>query len=121
MCHVSFPLLIIFSNLIPTGQKDIVNEIDKKRYLADRLAENTTSYPSWIINILKRFDFKHDRNKEYQDNLNNTLKYIMNYNPNILNDVLKIDLQIESNFYTGEYIKNHLQENKYFTFMCLYT
>lgn len=75
---------IIFSNKIQNGKSDIVNTIPNKTYISDRLLSSDT-ISSTLERFLERFDFKMDRNKSYEENMNNAIQYIMSYNPNLLN------------------------------------
>lgn len=92
--------VVMFSNKYKNGEKDNLSVLPNKKYITDKLLEPpvTDNFKS----ILKRFDFTFTRDKLWNDNLLDSLKYIMNYNPNLMKDAYSSLCNIEYRYYSGK-------------------
>lgn len=105
--------MIVFSNKTKNGEKDNINIVPNKAYITNKLINPpiTDNFKS----ILKRFDFDYTRNKTYENNLLDSLKYIMNYNPNLMKDSYKSLCNIEFRYYTGAELRKLADDKNYVT------
>lgn len=88
---------------------DNINVPPNRSHIFNRLnVDNTYDY---MKTLSIPFDFKFDRNLEYDQNIRKALDYIMEYNGNIMQDIYKEVSNIKSLRYTGKQIKV-LQDDK---------
>lgn len=71
--------------------------------------------PDYILELARSFDFKFDRNKSYEKNIEEALIYIMTYNSNLMNDVYKEASNIYTRLYKGKEINSMKNEKGYIT------
>lgn len=103
--------VIVFSNKYKNGQKDNLSVIPNRNYIADKILNPPIT--DNFKNILKRFNFEYTRDKSYENNLLDSLKYIMNYNPNLMKDSYKSLCNIEYKYYTGKELSKLADDKKY--------
>jgi len=97
----------IFYDLTLYNPKDNLLRIEEKGYLFDKFKNKQDSAYSQLI---EPFDFKYDKNLSYQQNLINSLNYIMSYNSSLMNSVYEDKSPITIKKYSGNYI-NSLKDN----------
>ena len=104
-------ILILFSNKTKNGEKDNLSVLPNKKYITDKLLEPPLT--DNFKGIIERFDFSFTRDKLWEDNLLDSLKYIMNYNPNLMKDAYLPLCNIEYRYYTGQDLWNLADEKRY--------
>lgn len=58
------------------------------------------------------FDFEYDREKTFEENIMDSLKYIMSYNPNLMDATYKKETNVIVEHYTGQYFHNRINSSK---------
>lgn len=78
--------------------------------------ERNNKIPQYVADLNKEFDFNYDRFTSYEENVYNSLKYIMDYNSGLLNQVYKNKSNILSRRYSGKSVKERLDDKNIFRF-----
>ena len=87
--------------------KDNIEGVANKDYIADTIL--TTNGSQKYMNVLnKEFNFEFEPMYEYTRNINESLDYIMKYNPLLLSNYYKSKSNIVIKTYTGEELKKKL-------------
>ena len=94
--------------------KDNIQNIKNKRQLASTIRSDN-KVPDFLVKLNEGFDFNYDRKLSYEENVYNSLDYIMKYNSGLLNDVYKDKSNIISRVYTGTHINSKMDDNGYVT------
>lgn len=94
--------------------KEHINSINNKKSLVEEIM-NTNQVPEFISQLNEKFDFKYNRKKSYEENIFNSLNYIMNYNSSLLNNVYKEKSNIVSRLYKGKDIISKMDFKGYVT------
>jgi len=95
------------------SKDNILNIINKQAAISSMTSG--TDIPSHLANFYQDFDFQFDKNMSYSDNISVALKYIMFYNPALLNDIYKDINKIKVREYTGSYILGLADSSGYVT------
>ena len=95
-----------------TSLDNINNPINKENVIS-RLKRD--EIPEYILELAKSFDFSFDRNKTYEENINEALIYIMTYNTQLINEVYKESSNIHIRLYKGKEINSIKNEKGYVT------
>lgn len=66
--------------------------------------------PKHIKYLSESFDFKYDKSLSYEENIYNTLNYIMKYNSSMLDDIYRKKSNIISKTFTGKQIKANMDK-----------
>lgn len=78
-------------------------DLDRKSII-ELLKSTPKDSEAWndiVAPLINTFDFDHDRDTEYQENLNNAMKYITRYDFGMLKDLFVQNTNIKSFAYTG--------------------
>ena len=88
-----------------------------KTYITQSISQYTDEEGKAIANSLTTpFDFDHTRHLTYDENIDNSIKYITNYDFSLWKDAYLDGLPIQSLTYTGEEFKNLSDNNGYIHF-----
>lgn len=79
----------------------------------DIISGNHHNYIDYVKNI---FNFSHSRNMTYDENVTNSINYILKYNPSLFNKSYLRLATIESASYSGEEVSNMINEKNQITF-----
>lgn len=110
---LSLDYKIFFFKKSNKSASNIQTIVNKKR-LAKEMAINN-KIPDHISKLNNKFDFRYNRDLSYEENVYNTLEYIMKYNSGLLNNVYKDKSNIISRVYTGTEINAKMDDNGYVT------
>lgn len=102
---------ILFSNLYESGDFDNVMQIENKNTMANLIANNKIDPP--LDKFLTKFDFDYNRNKSYDQNIIDAVKYVFEYNPNLLNLHYQYISDIKPLYYTGFEIRKLIDTDGY--------
>lgn len=91
---------------------NLTNPINKDNIIS-RLKRSEV--PQHILQLAESFDFKFDRDKEYEENITEALIYIMAYNSRLMNDIYKQSSNIYTRLYKGKDINKLKDEKGYVT------
>lgn len=101
--NISYSNTYLDDLVLPEVQNDIITEI---------LSNGTTTfeYLNYIRNV---FNFDHLRSLSYRDNIDNSIKYIMEYNTSLFDPVIETTSTIDTITYYGRDIKKMIREDGY--------
>lgn len=102
-----------FYDLSNSGIIDNSMNVGNKDYLAKTMVD-TNSSQKYMQILAKDFDFEFEPTFSYETNINNVLETIMQYNPDLMNEVYKRESNIVIKTYTGKYI-NKIADKGYVT------
>lgn len=105
---------ILFYYLGSNENKDNLMTIDNKQAVINDIINNFES-PDYILKLKDNFDFNYNNKDKYENNILKSLKYIMNYNPLLMENVYKNLSKIESKYYTGKQLKNLMNDKNIVT------
>lgn len=94
--------------------KDNIQGIVNKHDIAIGCVINN-KIPEYITRLNEKFDFNYNKNISYEENVYNSLNYIMKYNSGLLNTVYKDKSNISSRVYTGIEINSKMDNKGYVT------
>lgn len=89
--------------------KDNIYSIKNPNGLLEYI-KTTKVVPQYARDLSESFDFKYDRNISYEENVYNTLNYIMKYNSSLLDNIYKKKSNIVSKLFTGKQIKSNMDK-----------
>ena len=92
--------------------KDHINFINSKKNLSTNILL-TNEVPEFMNRLTEKFDFKYNRKLSYEENVYNSLDYIMRYNSGLLNNVYKEKSNIVNRLYKGKDIIAKMDDNGY--------
>lgn len=69
--------------------------------------------PKYVKDLSESFEFKYNKNLPYEENVYNTLDYIMKYNSGLLDSIYKDKSNIISKLFTGKQIKANMDKFGY--------
>lgn len=102
---------ILFSNKYESGDMDNVMSVENKSIISTALLNSTIG--SNMNRYLQRFDFSYDRKKSYEQNISDSIQYIMSYNPNLMNLHFEDISNVKSVYYSGKELKDIIESDGY--------
>lgn len=105
----------IFYYLDTNKSKDNIYKIKNQNKLIEEI-NSTNTVPEYMKKLNESFNFNYEDHVEYENNLMNSLNYIMKYNSDLIFDeVYSDDNKIVSRVYTGKEIKDKMANTGYVT------
>ncbi len=101
--NISYSNTYLDDLVLPEVQNDIVTEI---------LSGGETTY-EYLEYIRKVFDFDHIRTLTYDKNINNSIKYILEYNSSLFDDTMEIMTTIDTVTYYGRELIKMIRDDGY--------
>jgi len=95
-----FVSILAFAYKIGNTPKDNENTIINKNIATNRLLANQNI--DFFNSISERLDFEMTNSKDIETNMSNSLRYIMDYNPQLMNQIYKTKSNISTQSYTGK-------------------
>lgn len=98
---------------------DRLNDLNQDsiiKFLKNNNDESSELWRKVITPLIRNFDFDHDLNKSYDENIKDAVKYITRYDFRIWRDMFIKDLHIKSFYYSGAEFKKLADDKGYIHF-----
>lgn len=94
--------------------QDNINIIRNKDDVTGEMV-TTNTVGDYLLDLNRDFDFEYDKVSNYEMNFTNALSYIMQYNPDLMNDIYKRECNIIFRTYTGSTLLTNKSDTGYIT------